>query len=186
MTTYELTDAERAALATAMEMQPTLLDAVVDRVALAVTKIKTDAINVAIGTDAQLAAAAKLHAPKRLSPEYRFAPWCEECSQGFTAGGDDPPSLRRVRWPCPTATALGLIDPLAPDPDPDPEPPDPDPVPDRRTRIKLAEAARGYRGVHLGGSAYVYECLTCWLTSPNEHSAILHQTYHAPTTAEPS
>lgn len=54
-----------------------------------------------------------LHEPVRMYPELRFAPWCGECSQGFTAGGDDPPSQRRVSWPCPTAKAAGMVDPLA-------------------------------------------------------------------------
>jgi hypothetical protein len=57
-----------------------------------------------------------LHAPVRMYPEARFAPWCAECSQGFTAGGDDPPSQRRVSWPCATAKAADLVDPLAPSP----------------------------------------------------------------------
>jgi hypothetical protein len=56
--------------------------------------------------------ATALHSPHRHYPEWRFRPICLECSQGFTAGGDDPPSERVVHWPCKTAQALGLKDPL--------------------------------------------------------------------------
>lgn len=65
--------------------------------------------------DERWALALMLHAPRRLYQEFRFKPWCEECSQGFTAGGDDgPPTERRVYWPCRTARLAGLTDPLDP------------------------------------------------------------------------
>lgn len=64
-------------------------------------------------SDAAIARVEALHAPVRIHPEARFAPWCGECSQGFTALGEDQPSSpRRVAWPCKTATALGMTDPL--------------------------------------------------------------------------
>lgn len=65
---------------------------------------------------AALEGAAALHAPIRMHPEFRFQPWCAECSQGFHApdGDGGGPSERRVTWPCRTAKVLGLIDPLQP------------------------------------------------------------------------
>jgi hypothetical protein len=57
--------------------------------------------------------AEKLHAPQRLHPEFRFAPWCGECSTGIRTFGDDGPSDHIVYWPCATAKALGMVDPLA-------------------------------------------------------------------------
>lgn len=63
----------------------------------------------------KISAAEDLHKPVRLHPEFRFQPWCGECSQGFyPPGGDDGGvTKRRVRWPCATALALEMVDPLA-------------------------------------------------------------------------
>jgi len=60
------------------------------------------------------AAAEALHAPKRLHPEFRFRPWCEECSTGERTFHDDGVFTHRVYWPCRTAQALGMVDPLDP------------------------------------------------------------------------
>jgi len=62
----------------------------------------------------KIAAAGALHAPKRLHPEFRFRPWCDECSTGDRSFGDDGAFTHRVYWPCKTAQALGMIDPLDP------------------------------------------------------------------------
>ncbi|MCU1679230.1 MAG: hypothetical protein JWM93_3988 [Frankiales bacterium] len=77
-----------------------------------------------LGEDAglreRIEAARALHAPVRLYPEFRFAPWCGECSTGIRTFSDDGAFDHRVLWPCDTAKALGMTDPLAPN-GPDPE-----------------------------------------------------------------
>jgi hypothetical protein len=62
----------------------------------------------------KIAAAEALHAPKRLHPEFRLRPWCEECSTGERTFHDDGVFTHRVYWPCRTAQALGMVDPLDP------------------------------------------------------------------------
>jgi hypothetical protein len=61
-----------------------------------------------------LADVEKLHAPVRMHPEFRFKPWCGHCSTGIVTHSDDGSFTHRVYWPCATATALGMTDPLAP------------------------------------------------------------------------
>lgn len=104
-------EAERGLNALYVQVPESVARDVTERVHAAFEELRAEG---AVYEETRLAAAARLHAPKRLGPEFRFQPWCEECSQGFTAGGDDPPTERRVWWPCPTAEALELVDPLAP------------------------------------------------------------------------
>lgn len=59
-----------------------------------------------LSADERIAAVLALHAPKRLYPEPRFAPWCGHCSTGQVSHYDDGSFTHQVDWPCPTVLAL--------------------------------------------------------------------------------